>query len=44
MLIYKFFFKEFFFALLFFTYIAFGPIRHFVKAYKLRKALKKQRE
>ena len=36
-----FFFKEFFFALLFFTYIAFGPIRHFVKAYKLRKALKK---
>ena len=39
-----FFFKEFFFALLFFTYIAFGPIRHFVKAYKLRKALKKQRE
>ncbi len=39
-----FFFKEFFFALLFFTYIAFGPIRHFVKAYKQRKALKKQRE
>ncbi len=39
-----FFFKEFFFALLFFTYIAFGPIRHFVKAYKLRKALKKQRK
>ena len=39
-----FFFKEFFFALLFFTYIAFGPIRHFVKACKLRKALKKQRE
>ncbi|MEC7609112.1 MAG: CDP-diacylglycerol--serine O-phosphatidyltransferase, partial [Verrucomicrobiota bacterium] len=39
-----FFFKEFFFALLFFTYIAFGPIRHFFKAYKLRKALKKQRE
>ena len=39
-----FFFKEFFFALLFFTYIAFGPIRHFVKAYKLRKAPKKQRE
>jgi CDP-diacylglycerol--serine O-phosphatidyltransferase len=36
-----FFFKEFFFALLFFTYIAFGPIRHFVKAYKLKKALKK---
>ena len=39
-----FFFKEFFFALLFFTYITFGPIRHFVKAYKLKKALKKQRE
>ena len=39
-----FFFKEFFFALLFFTYIAFGPIRHFVKAYKLKKAHKKQRE
>ena len=39
-----FFFKEFFFALLFFTYIAFGPIRHFVKAYKLRKAVKKRRE
>ena len=39
-----FFFKEFFFALLFFTYIAFGPIRHFVKAYKLKKALKKQGE
>lgn len=38
-----FFFKEFFFALLFFTYIAFGPIRHFVKAYKLKKRLKKQR-
>ena len=39
-----FFFKEFFFALLFFTYIAFGPVRHFVKAYKLKKRLKKQRE
>ncbi len=39
-----FFFKEFFFALLFFTYIAFGPIRHFVKAYKVKKALKKQGE
>jgi CDP-diacylglycerol--serine O-phosphatidyltransferase len=39
-----FFFKEFFFALLFFTYIAFGPIRHFVKACKLKKALKKQGE
>ena len=38
-----FFFKEFFFALLFFTYIAFGPIRHFVKAYKLKQRLKKQR-
>lgn len=39
-----FFFKEFFFALLFFTYIAFGPVRHFVKAYKLKKRLKKQGE
>ena len=39
-----FFFKEFFFALLFFTYIAFGPVRHFVKAYKLKNALKKQGE
>ena len=39
-----FFFKEFFFALLFFTYIAFGPVRHFVKAYKLKKHLKKQGE
>ena len=39
-----FFFKEFFFALLFFTYIAFGPVRHFVKTYKLKKALKKQGE
>ena len=33
-----FFFKEFFFALLFFTYIAFGPIRHVIKACKLKKA------
>ena len=32
-----FFFKEFFFALLFFTYIAFGPIRHVVRARKLKK-------
>ena len=39
-----FFFKEFFFALLFFTYIAFGPIRHIVKAYKLKKHIKTQRE
>ena len=39
-----FFFKEFFFALLFFTYIALGPVRHFVKAYKLKNALKKQGE
>ena len=36
-----FFFKEFFFALLFFTYITFGPIRHFVKTYKLKKASRK---
>ena len=35
-----FFFKEFFFALLFFTYIAFGPIRHVVKAYKVKKTPK----
>ena len=39
-----FFFKEFFFALLFFTYIAFGPVRNFVKAYKLKKENKKQGE
>ena len=32
-----FFFKEFFFALLFFTYIVFGPIRHVVRAQKLKK-------
>ena len=36
-----FFFKEFFFALLFFSYIAFGPIRRIVNAYKLKKAPKK---
>ena len=39
-----FFFKEFFFALLFFTYIAFGPIRHVVRTYKTKKALKKNSE
>ena len=39
-----FFFKEFFFALLFFTYIAFGPVRHFVIDYKLKKHLEKQGE
>ena len=32
-----FFFKEFFFALLFFTYIAFGPIRHLFRIYKAKK-------
>jgi CDP-diacylglycerol--serine O-phosphatidyltransferase len=35
-----FFFKEFFFALLFFTYIAFGPIRHLFRIYKARKISK----
>ncbi len=39
-----FFFKEFFFALLFFTYIIFGPIRHVVKLYKLNKGLKTKSE
>jgi CDP-diacylglycerol--serine O-phosphatidyltransferase len=37
-----FFFKEFFFALLFFTYIAYGPIRHLTRIYKARNHLKKQ--
>ena len=32
-----FFFKEFFFALLFFTYIAYGPIRHMLRIYRSRK-------
>ena len=35
-----FFFKEFFFALLFFTYIAFGPIRHLFRIYKATKISK----
>jgi CDP-diacylglycerol--serine O-phosphatidyltransferase len=35
-----FFFKEFFFALLFFTYIAFGPIRHLFRIYKAKKISK----
>lgn len=39
-----FFFKEFFFALLFFTYIAFGPIRHVVRTYKAKNALKTSSE
>jgi CDP-diacylglycerol--serine O-phosphatidyltransferase len=39
-----FFFKEFFFALLFFIYIAFGPIRHLVRVYKAKNALKKSSE
>jgi CDP-diacylglycerol--serine O-phosphatidyltransferase len=36
-----FFFKEFFFAILFFAYIVYGPIRHFTRIYKARKHLKK---
>lgn len=39
-----FFFKEFFFALLFFTYIAFGPIRYVIRAQKLKKAHMTKRE
>jgi len=35
-----FFFKEFFFALLFFAYIAYGPIRHFFRIYRARKRLR----
>jgi CDP-diacylglycerol--serine O-phosphatidyltransferase len=35
-----FFFKEFFFAIIFFVYIAYGPIRHFYRIYRARKRLK----
>lgn len=35
-----FFFKEFFFAIIFFTYISYGPIRHFYRIYRARKRLK----
>jgi len=35
-----FFFKEFFFAIIFFIYIAYGPIRHFFRIYRARKRLK----
>jgi CDP-diacylglycerol--serine O-phosphatidyltransferase len=35
-----FFFKEFFFALLFFTYISYGPIRHLIRIYRSRKNAK----
>ena len=33
-------FKEFFFAILFFVYIAYGPVRHFYRIYRARKRLK----
>lgn len=39
-----FFFKEFFFALLFFTYIASGPVRYFFRIYRARKHLKTRHE
>lgn len=39
-----FFFKEFFFALLFFAYIAYGPIRHFFRVYKLKKEVENASE
>ena len=35
-----FFFKEFFFAILFFVYIAYGPARHLFRVYRARKRLK----
>jgi CDP-diacylglycerol--serine O-phosphatidyltransferase len=35
-----FFFKEIFFAIIFFVYIAYGPIRHFYRVYRARKRLK----
>lgn len=35
-----FFFKEFFFAIIFFVYIAYGPVRHLNKIYRARKRLK----
>ena len=35
-----FFFKEFFFAIIFFVYIAYGPIRHFYRIYRARKRFK----
>ncbi len=35
-----FFFKEFFFAIIFFVYIAYGPIRYFYRIYRARKRLK----
>ncbi|MGB0413532.1 MAG: CDP-diacylglycerol--serine O-phosphatidyltransferase [Coraliomargarita sp.] len=35
-----FFFKEFFFAIIFFVYIAYGPIRHVCRIYRARKRLK----
>jgi CDP-diacylglycerol--serine O-phosphatidyltransferase len=36
-----FFFKEFFFALLFFSYIAYGPSRYLFRIYRARKRLRK---
>jgi CDP-diacylglycerol--serine O-phosphatidyltransferase len=37
-----FFFKEFTFAILFFAYIAYGPIRYFSRIYRARQRLKKE--
>lgn len=34
------FFNEFFFAIIFFTYISYGPVRHFYRIYRAKKRLK----
>lgn len=39
-----FFFKEFFFAIIFLAYIAYGPIRHFYRIYRARKRLSRSTE
>lgn len=39
-----FFFKEFFFAMLFFAYIAYGPLRHVYRIYRARKRLSRTQE
>lgn len=39
-----FFFKEFFFAILFLAYILYGPIRHFFRIYRARKRLSRAPE
>lgn len=36
-----FFFKEFFFAIIFFVYIAYGPVRYFFRVYRARKRRKR---